>query len=208
MSSSRILVDYTWMGRIFALLLLAFSAPRAVAQQDQKAWHVLIEPAFMHPDVSFPIPFAKRTVLVPGYLSGGDPQSFSKKDWDATGLTWDAFRARAAQNATEKKFTVQLVRDRNKVAQYAEINSEDPLTATMVLAPAFLKKFADIFGPTILVAIPNRFTVYVFPRLASEYQQYSPLVMGAYHDSAYPVSLEVFEISPGGMRAIGVFEDE
>jgi len=197
------------MGRFFALLLLvALSAAHAVAQQDQKTWHVLIEPAFMHPEVSFPIPLATRTVLVPGYLSGGDPQYFSKKDWDSTGYTWDAFRARAAQNATEKKFTVNLVRDRNKVVQYAVISSEDPLTATMILAPVFLKKFEDIFGSTLLVAVPNRFTVYVFPKLASEYKEYSPLVLGAYHDSAYPVSPEVFEISPGGIRAIGVFEDE
>jgi hypothetical protein len=76
----------------------------------------------------------------------------------------------------------------------------------MVLSPDFLKKFKDIFGPTILVAIPSRFTVYVFPALASEYKNYSPLVIQAYQQSAYPVSLEVFEISDAGMRAIGTFE--
>jgi hypothetical protein len=78
----------------------------------------------------------------------------------------------------------------------------------MVLDPGFLKKFKDIFGTTILVAIPDRFTVFVFPSLASEYKDYSPLVIHAYHDSAYPVSLEVFEISASGIRAIGIFEDE
>ena len=196
------------MGRIFALLLMSLFAVHAVAQQDQKAWHVLIEPTFMHPEVSFPISGARRTVFVPGYMSDGDPQYFSKKDWDATGVTWDAFRARAAQNAIEKKVSGQLIRDQNKVVQYAAISSEDPLTATMVLAPDFLKKFKDIFGTTIFVAIPNRFTVYVFPALASEYKDYSPLIMRAYRDSTYPVSPEVFEISPGGIRAIGVFEDD
>jgi len=162
----------------------------------------------MHPEVSFPIEGAKRTVLVPGYLSDGDPQYFSKKDWDALGLTWDAFRARAVRNATEKKFQAELVRDRNKVVQYASITSEDPLTATMIFSPDFLKKFQDIFGPTVLVALPNRFTVYVFPALASEYKDYSALVLHDYHSSAYPVSLEVFEISATGIRAIGVFEDD
>jgi hypothetical protein len=141
-------------------------------------------------------------------MSDGDPQYFSKKDWDALGLTWDTFRTRAAQNATEKKFHAELVRDTKKVVQYASITSDDPLTATMILSPDFLKKFKDIFGPSILVAVPNRFTVLVFPALASEYKEYSPLVIGAYHDSAYPVSLEVFEISDGGIRAIGAFEDE
>jgi hypothetical protein len=162
----------------------------------------------MHPEVSFPISGAKRTLLVPGYMSDGDPQYFSRKDWDALGLTWDTFRARAAQNATEKKFHAELVRDLHKVVQYAAITSDDPLTATMVLSPDFLKKFKDIFGPTILVSLPNRFTVYVFPALASDYKNYAPLIIRAYQDSAYPVSLEVFQISDAGIRAIGFFEDE
>ena len=196
------------MGRIFALLFLCLSAPHAFAQQDQSTWHILIEPAFMHPPVSFPIPGAQRTVLVPGYLSDGDLHYFSKKDWDAAGLTWDLFRARAARNATEKKISGQLIRDHNKVVQYAAFSSDDPLTATMVLAPGFLKKTQDIFGATIRVAIPNRFTVYVFPGLGADYKDYSPLIMRAYHASAYPVSLEVFEVSQAGIRAIGTFEDE
>jgi hypothetical protein len=196
------------MGRFFALLFVAFQAAAAFGQQDQTTWHVLIEPKFMHPEVSFPISGARSTVLVPAYLSDADPHYFSKKDWDALGLTWDAFRVRSAQNATEKKLSGELVRDNNKVVEYAAISSENPLTATMVLAPDFLKKFREIFGDSVLVAIPNRFTVFVFPRLASKYQDYSPLVMRAYHDSAYPVSLEVFEISADGIRAIGTFEDQ
>ena len=199
------------MGRIFAFLLFGFFAGRAAAQQDQATWHVLIEPAFMHPAVSFPIPGARRTVLVPVYINkggDGDPQYFSKKDWDAAGLTWDTFRARAARNATEKKISGEMIRDRNKVVQYAAISSKDPLTATMILEPGFLKKFQDTFGSTILVSVPNRFTVYVFPALASEYKEYSPMVIRAYEDSAYPVSLEVFEISGNGIRAVGAFENE
>ena len=102
----------------------------------------------------------------------------------------------------------ELVRDTKKVVQYASFTSEDPLTATMLLSPEFLKKCKDIFGDTILVAAPNRYTVFVFPVLASEYREYSPLVMRAYHESAYPVSEEVFKISPEGIRAIGAFEEE
>jgi hypothetical protein len=199
------------MGRTFALLLPAlftFPALRAEAQQDSKTWHTLIEPAFMHPEVSFPIPGAKHTVMVPGYLDGDDLEYFSKKDWEAQGLSWDGFRGKAAQNATEKKFHAELVRDSHQVAQYAAINSEDPLTATMILSPDFLKKFKPIFGPSLLVALPNRFTVYVFPELASEYKDYAPMVIRAYEESAYPVSLEVFEISQSGIRAIGTFESD
>jgi hypothetical protein len=192
------------MGRLFALL---FFCHQAAAQQDQTRWHVLIEPTFMRPEVSFPISGARHTVLVPGYMSAGDPHYFSKKDWEALGLTWEAFRARAALNASEKKLSGDLIRDRNKVVQYAAISSDYPLTATMVLAPDFLKKFKDIFGETVLVAIPDRFTVFVFPSVASQYKDYAQLVLEAYHDSAYPVSLEVFEVSSAGMKAIGAYEE-
>jgi hypothetical protein len=162
----------------------------------------------MHPEVSFPIAGARSTVLVPGYTSNGEPQYFPKKEWDAMGLTWDAFRDRAAKNATEKQFHAELVRDVHQVVEYASISSEDPLTATMILSPDFLKRFKNIFGPTILVALPNRFTVYIFPGLASNYQEYAPMILRAYHDSAYPVSLEVFEVSAAGIRAIGAFEED
>ena len=192
------------MGSLFALL---FFCHQAAAQQDQNSWHVLIEPTFMRPEVSFPIAGARRTALVPGYMSDGDPHYFSKKEWDALGLTWEAFRARAARNATEKKLTGDLIRDHNKAVQYASISSDYPLTATMVLAPDFLKKFKDIFGPSVLVALPNRFTVFVFPEVESPYKDYAQLVLQAYHESAYPVSTEVFEISSTGIKAIGAFED-
>ncbi len=188
-------------------MAVAFCAAGAWAQQDQAAWHLLIEPHFMHPEVAMPISGAKSTLLVAGYVDAdGTPEYFTKKDWDAQGLNWDTFRARAAQNATEKKFHAELIRDTHKVVQYATVTSEDPLTATMILSPDFLKKFKDIFGPTVLVAVPDRFTVYVFPGEASEYKDYAPMIIRAYQDSTWPVSLEVFAISDAGIKAIGTFE--
>ena len=197
------------MGRFFLLAAIVLCAAHGMAQQDEKKWHMLIEPEFMGPEVSFPISGAKRTLLVPGYLDAdGEPKYFSKKEWDAQGLNWDTFRARVAQNVTEKKFHAELIRDEHKVVQYAAITSEDPLTATMILSPDFIKKFKDIFGPSVLVAVPNRYSVYVFPALASEYQDYAPLIIGAYQESAYPVSMEVFEISAAGIKAIGTFDPD
>jgi hypothetical protein len=197
------------MGRFFALLAIALCAARGWAQQDQAKWHLLIEPQFMHPEVSMPISGAESTVLVPGYIDeNGDPQYFTKKDWDGQKLTWDTFKDRAVQNATQKKFHADLIRDVHKVVQYADITSEDPLTATMILSPDFLKKFKDIFGPTVLVAVPNRFTVFVFPALASDYQEFAPMILRAYQDSAWPVSLEVFQVSDAGIKAIGTFEND
>ena len=196
-------------GRHLLLALLACAlAPRGWAQQpDSTQWRALIEPKFMRPEVSFPISGAERTVLVPGYFSENEVHYFSQKDWQALGLDWPAFQTKAAENATNKTVKVELVRDRQKVIQYAALTSESPLTATAVLSPDFLKKFADVFGAKLLVAVPNRFTVFVFPALASNYKDYAPMILEAYHATAYPVSVEIFELSTAGLRAIGTFEE-
>ena len=99
------------------------------------------------------------------------------------------------------------MRSSKKVIEYAAVTSDDPLTATAVLSPDFLKTFADIFGRKLLVAIPNRYTIFVFPSLATNYRDYAPMIISAYHDTPYPVSIEVFEASKDGLRATGTVEE-
>ena len=176
--------------------------------QAPPTWHLLIEPSFMHPEVSFRIPGAKRTLLVPGYLNQeNEPVYFKKKEFKALGVDQDGFLKQSLANATEKKVKTSLVRDEKKVIQYGLLQSESPLTATMVLSPDFLKTFADLFGPKLLVALPNRYTVYIFPKLASNYQNEADRVISDYKNSGTPVSLEVFEVDPTGLKAIGMYEN-
>jgi len=193
------------IGSLFALLF--FCAASVFAQTDAKQWHVLIEPKFMHPEISFPIPGAERTVLVPGWMADGELHYFSKAQFDSLHLDWPAFQAKARANVSDKKVKAEFARNGRKVIEYAAISSDDPLTATAVLSPDFLKTFSDIFGPKLLVAIPNRYTIFVFPSLATNYRDYAPMIIEAYNATAYPVSLEVFEVSADGLRATGTFEE-
>jgi hypothetical protein len=57
------------------------------------------------------------------------------------------------------------------------------------------------------VVVPNRFTAYVFSPIASNYRDYWPMVFADFRATAYPVSVEVFEISESGLRAVGVYEE-
>ncbi|MGV3533182.1 MAG: hypothetical protein ACO1QR_12490, partial [Chthoniobacteraceae bacterium] len=77
----------------------------------------------------------------------------------------------------------------------------------VVLSPKFLELFKDTLGPKVLVVVPNRFTAYVFPRLASTYREYSPGIFADYRATAHPVSVEVFELSAAGLTAIGAYEE-
>jgi hypothetical protein len=81
------------------------------------------------------------------------------------------------------------------------------MVAAAVLAPGFLDRFKDVFGEKILVVVPNRFTAYVFPRLASEHQAFRPMIFRAFRETAWPVSVEMFEVSTAGWRCIGAYEE-
>jgi hypothetical protein len=192
---------------IMLALLLWFVSAAAVQAQYPATWHLLIEPIFMKPEVSFPIPGAERTVFVPAYMDAlNEPVYLTKAQFAALGVDFAGFLKQSLANASDKKVKAEFVRDEKQVVKYATLQSDNPLTATMVLSPQFLKMFADIFGDKPLVALPNRYTVYIFPKLASDYRNYAEMVISDYRDSAYPVSLEVFEVGSEGMKAVGTYE--
>jgi len=93
------------------------------------------------------------------------------------------------------------------VIEYAELRSNRPIVASAVLATGFLRLFRDTLGEKVLLIVPNRFTAYVFPALASNFQDYSPMIISAFHETAYPVSTEVFELSARGAKSVGLFEE-
>jgi hypothetical protein len=124
-------------------------------------------------------------------------------------VTRERFEYQAASNLEGLK--PEYTRNRKNVVEYAELKSEKPFVAASVaaavLTPRFLSLFERVFGSTVLVAIPSRGVAYVFPKLASTYSDYAPMVLEAYHDAAHPVSTEVFEVGPKGMRAVGIYEE-
>lgn len=164
----------------------------------------------MKPHVAFPIARAERTVWVPGMVvENGGVELLSRAQFEALGVTWEAFRERAANNASGGLAAIEPEYFRNKarVIEYAALASDQPIVSALVLAPEFLKKFEHVLGPKLLVAIPSRFAVFIFPAIASNYRDFAPLVTEAYRATPYPVSLEVFEVSAAGIRAIGTYEN-
>jgi len=173
------------------------------------SWRVLIEPKFMPHEISFPITGSSRAVLAPAVFKDGDVTLISLKDFKALGVDWKTFLQSATENASSdlKNLTPDYTRNRKNVILYATVTSESPLTAGVVLSPDFLKMFADTLGPRIIIAIPNRYTVFAFPALASRYQDYVPLISDAYHSTAYPVSMEAYELSDKGLKTIGLYQE-
>ena len=131
------------------------------------------------------------------------------EEWKQQAVDWDAFSAKARTNADADlaQLKPEYKRNKRQVIEYAMIRSPHPIVASAILSPKFLDLFESTLGPKVIVAIPNRFVAYVFPALASNYRDYAPLIYSEYRETAAPVSVEAFEFSKDGIRAIGRFEE-
>lgn len=191
-----------WLGLAVGFLAaLAHGAEEAPADPAVRAW---LEPKSMRAPVTLPIVAAERTEIAFGRLTADGLEVFPKGSAEADEALFSTARDHAATDLATLK--PRYVRDRHQVIQYAELTSTQPIVASAVLAPKFLPLFKDTLGETVLVVVPNRYTAYVFPRLATRYREYFPMVFAAYGETAYPVSVEVFEFSVNGIRAVGVFD--
>ena len=163
----------------------------------------------MSHQVTQPIPGAKATVLAVAQETEFGIEFARNESWrglgqsDATVL--ETTRKLAARWLAQLK--PELVRNKQKVVQYARLQSEAVPVATTVLAPEFWRQFEEVFGPKMRVVIPNRHTVLIFPELESDLDQYSRLAVEAWRGRWPKVSLEVFELTEKGLRAVGLFEE-
>ena len=184
--------------------LIVTAVARSVAEET---WHLLIEPTFMHYEASWPIDAAERTVLVPARYVNGELLPLKSGDILTLGATRDKILASAPKAASEvlATLTPRFVRDEKNVIQCAVLESENPLTASAVLAPNSRGFSAKLSARMFLIAIPNRFRIFVFPKGTPAFQRYSEVVIAEYDSSSYPVSKELFTVRKGKLTAIGSY---
>lgn len=172
-------------------------------------WFLLPEPKFMGHQVVFPVPGAKDTVLAPARVGEFGMEFPTVAEWVAS--KWDEETVRNVTRRFAAEWLghvkAEFVRNPKKVVEYAILHSEKLPVAATVFAPEFCKQFEDVFGPKMIVVIPNRQTIFIFPGVAVNYAEYAPLILEAWRSGAAKVSLEVFELGPRGLRAIGKFEE-
>jgi len=171
-------------------------------------WRIWLEGRFMAPQVHSPVEGAKRSLLCAGRWDGTQLVSFTRLQWLELGMSWvqleNSTKRASAQDLAQ--CSVSFKRDKRQVIEYAEVRCELPLVASAVLAPEFATRFSETLGDVIQLAVPNRHKAFVFPQLGSDLSRYSDLVLNAYRDGAYPVSVELFELRNGILRCAGIFE--
>jgi hypothetical protein len=104
--------------------------------------------------------------------------------------------------------TWKITRDKHGVAVDVRIESNDPSLSSLVLLPGFVDRFADILGKNCFVSIPNRQVIFLFPRVAGDINEFAYALRSFYHNSAWPVSTELFEWKDGALSAARDLESE
>jgi len=178
------------------------------ARAGEPEWRVFLHPKFLRAAVTAPVEGARKTEQAAGWLNTETLDSWTKADFAQLGLSWQDYAAKAAKNAETDLvgLTPRYERDQRGSILYAELRAERPIVATAVLAPGFLARWLDTLGEKVIVAVPNRTQAFIFPRLASDWQSYAPMILRAYRETAHPVSMEVFEVSTAGWRCLGSYE--
>lgn len=161
----------------------------------------------MHHDAGWPIVGSETTLLVPARYVDGEVLPLKRDEVLKLGVNRKKIleSAPAAAAKVLKELKPRYIRDENRVIQYAIIESDNPLTASAVLAPGFSDLFTETLGDDLLVAIPNRNRIFVFPKLSRIWQGMSDVIIAEYQSSPTPVSREVFAVQKGKLIAIGSY---
>lgn len=194
---------------LLALLLALSPLARAGESADERNWRVWLEPRSTHAAVTLPIAGAERTEVCAGFMTEEGPRAMTKEELAGMGIEMAQFAARARENAAADlaKLKPRYVRNAQRVIEYAELRSARPVVAGAVLAPKFLALFRETLGEKVLVVVPDRFTAFVFPALAGHHADYAPMVLAALGATAWPVSVELFEVSTDGVRCVGRYAE-
>lgn len=187
------------------LFLLITALPSALHAGEKESPALLLGGSFEKTAVHRFLPGSRKTILFPARLGRlGAITPLAAAPGTGSG-SWNLFLGAARERSGLLLATLDpvIVRDSRGVVQMAVIQTDDPMTASCVLAPGFLPRFSALFGPELLVAIPARNRIYIFPKLANRIQDASQNIRDDYLISPMPVSTEIFELSKKGIRAVG-----
>lgn len=190
--------------------LLAVGSPALAGDADRGQLLILPEPAHMRPAFAEAIPGSDKTVFAPAIVRGDYVQFLNSDLMDRLKLRPESVRRVALRNASAELAALEprYLRDPRGVVQAAIIDSDRPVAAATVFAPDFIERFEPVFGPDILVAIPNRYRIYIYPALASRFEDTADAVLFDFGLTPYAISTEVFRVRPEGLEAVGRFETE
>ncbi|HEX3445942.1 MAG TPA: hypothetical protein VHS80_14590, partial [Chthoniobacterales bacterium] len=186
---------------LLAILLSLFLSLSTLAHAEPV---IILDPYFYRAPLSDPIDGSSKTVLAYYDETDGKVTPFPNPPRQAVSELRTL--AIAYAEAILKKATPKFLRDKHGVAVAIRIENPDPAFSSILLTPGFADRFAEILGKDCLVSVPNRQTIFLFPRLAINMEEFSAPLLAIYHNSVWPVSTELFEWRAGALHSVRDFE--
>jgi len=165
---------------------------------------IIIDPYFYRTPVTEAIDGSTKTVL--GYYDETEGKATPLSNPPRQPISELHTLAVAYAQSILKRTSPKLIRDRHDVIVAIRIDDQDPALSSVLLTPGFADRFTKLLGKDCLVSIPNRQTIFLFPRLGSNMERFSLPLRGIYHNSVWPVSTELFEWRSGALHSIRDFE--
>ncbi|MBV8101011.1 MAG: hypothetical protein JOZ31_17855 [Verrucomicrobia bacterium] len=165
---------------------------------------IILDPYFYRTPVSEAIDGSTKTIL--GYYDETDGKVTPLPNPPRLTIAELHTLAVAYAQSILKQTSPKFIRDRHGVIVAIRIESQDPAFSSVLLTPGFTDRFANLLGKDCLVCVPNRQTMFLFPRLGGNMEQFALPLRGIYHNSVWPVSTELFEWRGGVLHSIRDFE--
>lgn len=200
--------------------MLGIVVPAGAEEPDKKTtehdiaapenWRVVLEPAFMDPEISDPIQDSEKTVLAAALWDSKLEEIVVLRQLEFLALdaTPKQFFRQSLKNiegllADDEQTVIEVFRDDDEIIEYAAIGSTNPALSGIIFTAQFFDKFSPLFGPGFLCVIPDRTTIFAFPRVVTTIDQFAGVLTERYGMATYPVSTEIFEVNKGNVRVIG-----
>jgi hypothetical protein len=187
--------------RVLPILLYLFLSTITLAEPV-----IILDPYFYRTPVSEAIDGSTKTVL--GYYDETDGKVTPLSNPPPKPISELRSLAVAHAQSILQRTSPKFLRDRHGVIVAIRIEDQDPAFSSVLLTPAFADRFANFLGNDCLVSVPNRQTVFLFPRLGGNMERFSIPLRNIYHNSVWPVSTELFEWRTGTLHAIRDFEPD
>jgi hypothetical protein len=137
---------------------------------------------------------------------------YSDSEFAKLGISADDFEKKARE-AAERLITAyppELIKDESGRVRYGVYRGERQIFACLMMAPSLGKVFENVFGKEIIVAMPDRNALYVFPPNPAVVDEFAGDMESRYELGLAAASDEVFMIKAetGEIRALGSFTSQ
>ncbi len=168
---------------------------------------VMVEPKVLHTTTAHELAGSRNTILTPATELKSGSKLLDDEAWKELGMAWPVYLAKAKAAAARHLATLtpEIHKDERGTVEYLKFTSPRHLTSSIILCPELLKLAAPQLGDKIVALVPDRFTVYLFPRQSGAFIKHGSEVATLFTDAIYPASDEAFEISENGLKSIGNF---